>query len=150
MTSEQGSFGHQWKNVLGKLATMENIATDRALTEDEATEKATLFLNPKGFVKDEEIYWRERSRSLWLKQWDKNIKFFHEWHSHKRYQLLVQGNVVQESESIQGVIVEFYQTLYSEDCQWRPGDNFINCPQLTGEEMEDLERSLMVMRFGEV
>ncbi|KAG5630486.1 hypothetical protein H5410_002203 [Solanum commersonii] len=41
--SEQRSLGQQRKNVLEKLDVMENISTDRALTEDEATEKATLF-----------------------------------------------------------------------------------------------------------
>ncbi|WMV19026.1 hypothetical protein MTR67_012411 [Solanum verrucosum] len=46
--SEQGSLGQQGKNVLEKLAVVENIATDRVLTEDEATEKATLLLKPEG------------------------------------------------------------------------------------------------------
>ncbi|WMV51255.1 hypothetical protein MTR67_044640 [Solanum verrucosum] len=46
--SEQGSLGQQRKNVLEKLAVVENIAIDRALTEDEATEKATLLLKLEG------------------------------------------------------------------------------------------------------
>jgi len=37
--------------------------------------------------------------------------------------------------------VEFYQKLYTEELQWRPANNFLNCPRLTGEEKEDLERS---------
>ncbi|WMV51256.1 hypothetical protein MTR67_044641 [Solanum verrucosum] len=65
--------------------------------------------------------------------------------AHKRYnnidQLLIQGNIVQDPERIQGEIVEFYQKLYSENTQWRPGNNFLNCPRLTGEEIEDLERN---------
>lgn len=72
----------------------------------------------------------------------------------KRYnnidQLLVQGNIVQEPERIQGEIVEFYQKLYAEDVEWRPGDHYVNFPRLTGDEMEDLERNFMMRRFGEV
>ncbi|WMV54989.1 hypothetical protein MTR67_048374 [Solanum verrucosum] len=65
--------------------------------------------------------------------------------AHKRYnnidQLLIQGNIIQDPERIQGEIMEFYQKLYSENIQWRPGNNFLNCPRLTGEEIEDLERN---------
>jgi len=144
--SEQGSLGQQRKNVLEKLAVVENIATDRALTEDEATEKATLLLKLEGLIKNEEIYWRQRSRSVWLKEEDKNANFFHKMaNAHKRYnnidQLLIQGNIVQDPERIQGEIVEFYQKLYSENVQWEPSNNFLNCPRLTGEEIEDLERN---------
>ncbi|KAG5605938.1 hypothetical protein H5410_027430 [Solanum commersonii] len=129
--SEQGSLGQQRKNVLEKLAVVEKIATDRALTEDEATEKATLLLKLEGIIKNEEIYWRQRSRSVWLKEGDKNTNFFHKMaNAHKRYnnidQLLIQGNIVQDPERIQGEIVEFYQKLYSENVQWRPSNNFLN------------------------
>ncbi|WMV08412.1 hypothetical protein MTR67_001797 [Solanum verrucosum] len=122
------------KNVLEKLDVMENISTYRALTEDEATEKATLLLNLEGLINNEEIYRRQRSRSIWLKEEDKNTKFFHKMANvHQRYntidQLLVQGNIVQDPERIQGEIVEFYQKLYSEDVRRRPGNNFINCPR---------------------
>ncbi|WMV29911.1 hypothetical protein MTR67_023296, partial [Solanum verrucosum] len=143
--SEQGSLGQQRKNVLEKLAVVEKIATDRALTEDEATEKATLLLKLEGLIKYEEIYRRQRSRSVWLKEGDKHTNFFHKMaNAHKRYnniELLIQGNIVQDPERIQGEIVEFYQKLYSENVQRRPSNNFLNCPRLTGEEIEDLERN---------
>lgn len=61
--------------------------------------------------------------------------------AHKRYnnldQLLILGNIVQDPERIQGEIVEFYH----ENVQWRPGNKFLNCPRLTGEEIEEQERN---------
>ncbi|KAG5576279.1 hypothetical protein H5410_056413 [Solanum commersonii] len=102
--SEQGNLGQQRKSLLEKLAAMENIATDRGLTEDEETEKARLLLNLEDLIK--------MRRSTRGKDQDQF------WE-----------------------IVEFYQKLYTEELHWRPDNNFLNCPRLTGEEKEDLERS---------
>ncbi|KAH0747437.1 hypothetical protein KY285_009094 [Solanum tuberosum] len=54
--SEQGNLGQQRKSLLEKLTAMENTATDKGLTENEATEKARLLLNLKDLIKNEEIY----------------------------------------------------------------------------------------------
>ncbi|KAG5619805.1 hypothetical protein H5410_005023 [Solanum commersonii] len=150
--SEQGNLGQQRKNVLEKLATLDNIAIARGLTVEESMEKASLIMNFEQLIKNEEILWRQRSRSLWLKEGDKNTKFFHKMaNAHKRYnnidQLLVQGNLINDQERIQGEMVEFYQNLYSENVRWRPASNFTNCPRLTVEEMEDLERGFEERRY---
>jgi len=47
--TDQGNLG-QRKSLLEKLAAMENITTDRGLTEDEATKKASLLLNLEDLI----------------------------------------------------------------------------------------------------
>lgn len=58
-------------------------------------------------VKNEEISWRQKSRTLWLKEGDMNTKFFHKMaNAHKRYnnidQLLVQGESIKNAVRTEG------------------------------------------------
>lgn len=89
------------------MAESESISRDRILTEEEIQTEAGLMLEYEELIKREEIAWRQRSRALWLKEWDRNTKFFHKVaNAHKRYnsidQLLVQGELTQDSARIEG------------------------------------------------
>jgi len=75
-------------------------------------------------IKNEEISWRQKSRSLWLKEGDRNTNFFHKIaNAHKRYnidQLMISGELSQDPGTIEGEIVEYYRKLYFETTSWRP------------------------------
>ncbi|KAG5590941.1 hypothetical protein H5410_041455 [Solanum commersonii] len=122
---ESGNLGLQRKKLLEQLAEMDMERENRVLTEEEITKKAAVLLEYEDLIKKEEIAWRQRSRILWLKEGDKNTKFFHKMaNSHRRYnnidQLMIQGEVTHEPAQIEGEIITYYKKLYTEPIPWRP------------------------------
>lgn len=142
----QGNLSSQKKLLLGKLADLDAVLEARILTEVENERKSALFLEYEELLKKEEIAWRQRSRTLWLKEGNMNTKFFHKMaNAHRRYnnidQLCIQGETTEDASRTEGEIVEFYKNLYTEAVLWRPDYEFPNCPVLTGDERENLQRN---------
>lgn len=61
----------------------------------------------------------------WLKEGDRNTKFFHRMASaHKNANFIrdiwIEDRHLEEEEEIKGGIVSFYKLLYSDDGEWHP------------------------------
>ena len=67
--SDQANLGAKRRNLLKELAVFDEASKGRALTEeeDEVTRKNSRLLEFEELLKYEEISWRQKSRSLWLK-----------------------------------------------------------------------------------
>lgn len=80
--------------------------------------KASILMEYGEHLKNKEIAWRQRSRALWLKKGDRNIKFIHQTaNAHKRCnnidQLVVNDETIEEPGRIKSEIIEFYKNLYT-------------------------------------
>jgi len=69
--------------------------------------------------REEEKYWRKKSRSLWLKEGDKNTSYFHKQaEARKHYkaviEIRVQNETIANLEGIKQVAFEAFAELYSE------------------------------------
>lgn len=130
--------------ILHQISELDAIQQLRGLNEEQKIKRANLFMEFEENAKREEIAWRQRSRTLWLKQGDRNTKFFQRMaNAHRRNnnidQLLVEGETIEEPEAIKREITNFYTKLYSETENWRPTCSMHNCCTITEEEQQALQ-----------
>lgn len=138
-----------WKarknHILDQIGSLETLQESRLLNDDEQLVKAHLAIEYDEVARNEEIFWRQRSRVQWIKCGDKNTKFFHRMATaHKRLNtidsLLINGELSSDPVAIKGPIVDFYQDLYKELENWRPSLNLHEVQGISTEERNNLER----------
>ena len=116
-------FGHvnaQKQNLLAGLRELDGVADLRPLSDKEKGKRELLTTNLEKVILMDEICWRQKSRALWLKEGDKNSKFFHCLaNSHRNTntigKLIINGASSTSQDEIRDHIVRFYETLYRED-----------------------------------
>ncbi|WMV55749.1 hypothetical protein MTR67_049134 [Solanum verrucosum] len=119
--------------------------SSRPLTEGETLQKASVVKEFEEYAKKEEIAWRQRSRTLWIKQGDKNTKFFQRMaNAHKRFnhidKLVVEDQELVDPIEIKTEIISFYRKLYKESENWRPSFHMNQCPSISVEEQQELQK----------
>lgn len=62
---------------LQNVEALDIVKDSRRLTLEEARKEQELLDNLNEICKQEEIYWKQRSRLQWLKEADENTKFYH-------------------------------------------------------------------------
>jgi len=132
-------------NLLEELVVLDRAQEDRELSEEELMVRATILVELEVLANHDEERWRQKSRALWLKEGDKNTRFFQRLATtHRRYntidRLVVRGEEMQEPDEIKSAMIELYSNLYTENEPWRPTFDLTGCPIVTNEENEWLQR----------
>lgn len=119
------------------------------LEEEEKMEKLEAEYDYNHLLKMEVISWRQKSRETWLKEGDRNTKFFHNLASWRRSvnsitRLKVQGHWVYDQERIRNAVEHYYIDLYSDPLPHRPHLEDVECDVLSEEQRTDLDRPFSV------
>eukprot|EP00253_Pinus_taeda_P016963 PITA_16963 len=109
--------------------------------------------------KQEEIYWRKKSRVRWLKEGERNTKFFHRTIVQRRMHNKIpfiqneEGVKVEEHEKIEEILLNHFQQVHQEqavDRQRAIGKITSNIPKLvTKEHNELLMRPIQIQEVDE-
>ena len=97
-----GSITIKKQQLWSKLNALDVKEDNQPLTEEEKLEKASFRTDLEKVALLEEVSWRQKSRVLFLKEGDSNIRFFHRMANSNR-----RNNCTDH-------IVQFYMNLYSE------------------------------------
>jgi len=93
----------------------------------------------------EEVSWRQKSRALWLKEGDRNTRFFHRTaNSRRRFNFMasvvVDGICCETIENLKTFVHGFFRELFTENEPWRPKVDGLLLPSLSIVAREILER----------
>jgi exonuclease III len=115
-----GNIFQERKLLEQKLEALQKMAIQTGYTPNQQQEEQQTRQQLEERLKQEEILWRQKSRIQWLKEGEKNTKFFHRSMIHRRFINRItklenaQGSTLLTHQDITQELTDYYQDLLSE------------------------------------
>jgi predicted metal-dependent hydrolase len=108
------------KQLSEQMGTIQNQIRLQGLTDELKTQEEKVNQQLEARKGQEEILWKHKSRIEWLKEGDRNTKFFHRTTIHRRHtnrttQLTsTNGEPIHSHEDLEKTLIDYYKDLLTE------------------------------------
>jgi exonuclease III len=120
-----GNIFESQKKLLAQMDEIQQQIRDQGLTEELKAQEMEVTQQMEARKKQEEILWKQKSRVQWLKEGERNTKFFHRTviqrrHSNKITHLISdEGETIHSHADMEKTLLEYFQGLLTEPIQDR-------------------------------
>ena len=133
------------KSLLSELLGLDAISEVWDLSNEEQSPCIQIRGDIEYLASLEEIFWRQKSRVLFVKEGDNNTRFFHRLANfHRRANQInnieVDGVVYEDEMEVRSQVVHFYQVLYQEIEMRHPSMDGLDFSYIEEDEKLSLER----------
>ncbi|XP_074299815.1 uncharacterized protein LOC141630986 [Silene latifolia] len=139
----------KWKGTNIKQLTREigvkyqqiNRLNESERTEVNVQKRSKIIADMASLRQQKELYWRQRSRALWLKNGDKKMKFFHTRAGERKQKKFIaklvddQGVTRSGDEAVAAVANNYFQELFTSSNPVVPDDILYDIEQHVTDEM---------------
>lgn len=130
--------------ALSQIGYWDAKESDLGLSPEEAEARRRAVEDFSKWASMEEISWRQKSQQLWLKEGDKNYRFFHKMANAQRRRnylaaIKVNGRRLTREEVVKEEVVISFHRVLSEIDEWKPSIIGLPFSVLDREEARALE-----------
>ena len=137
------------KEALKKVKAWDVLEERNPLTLSERELKIDVVNDFKRRALLEEVYWRQKSREIWLKEGDRNTGFFHRMeNSHKRgnhiIKMKINENWVTEDADLKLGIVGAFKSLLTDTGEWKANIDGLTFQSINEDDASKMENPFTV------